>query len=122
MSTKNDNNNAQLNENNETNCDISLPLLKTNNENEVKAIIVNNENQKEKKKNYVQRHEYFLPPMLLSYGPGECDSDIELSNKTGYGDLKNTNKPEKHPEISALSVLSLLENNDELEKEMDTSK
>ncbi|GJQ69772.1 hypothetical protein Trydic_g22331 [Trypoxylus dichotomus] len=120
MSAANDNN-TQLNESIETNCDISLPLLRTHEENETKPSLVSN-NEKKKNLKDVPRHEYFLPPMLYSYGPNECESDIDLEKTASLQDLRSTRSPEKHPEISALSVLSLLQNNDEVEKEMDTSR
>lgn len=120
MSTAN--NNTALNESIETNCDISLPLL-SNQETKANArIILNNDKSKASNMQNVQKHEYFLPPLLYSYGPNECESDIELEKTTFKETTGKTSTVVKHPEISALSVLSLLENNDEVEKEMDTSK
>ncbi|KRT85879.1 hypothetical protein AMK59_1604, partial [Oryctes borbonicus] len=98
MSATNDNNNTQLNESIETNCDISLPLLRTYGESKPKPSLVSNNEKKKNNLKDVDRHEYFLPPMLYSYGPNECGSDIDLV------------------------VLSLLQNDDEVEKEMDTSR
>ncbi|KAI4465729.1 ngep-related [Holotrichia oblita] len=122
MSTAN-NNNTSLNESIETNCDISLPLLSNNQETKANARIVsNNDKKRASDMQNLQKHEYFLPPLLYSYGPNEYDSDIELEKTTSKDTVRNSSSVEKHPEISALSVLSLLENNDEVEREMDTTR
>lgn len=121
MSAEKDDNNTQLNESIGTKSDIELPLLKNYEQNETKPSILQNA-KKNSHKNNIQRHEYFLPPMLYSYGPNECESDIELDKSASREIPQSKSNSEKHPEISALSVLSLLENNDEIEKEMDTSR
>ncbi|KAI4465733.1 ngep-related [Holotrichia oblita] len=122
MSTAN-NNNTSLNESIETNCDISLPLLSNNQETKANARIVsNNDKKRASDMQNLQKHEYFLPPLLYSYGPNEYDSDIKLEKTASKDTVRNSSSVEKHPEISALSVLSLLENNDEVEREMDTTR